>query len=102
LSPSSINGDGVQARFASCASTCLGCPTGEVVAAGAALLLTPLVVGVKLKPVNPELGLSFFVAKIDSPEVLLGAGASLFGGGLKPENALDTGLGAKLKLELEL
>jgi hypothetical protein len=51
---------------------------GEAVMVGAALLPAPLVVGVKLKPLKPEPELSFFVAKIDSPDTL-GAGASLFG-----------------------
>ena len=54
-----------------------GWPKGEAVALRGAWLPAPLVVGLKLKPPNPGLGLSFFVAKIDSPDVL-GTGASLF------------------------
>jgi hypothetical protein len=45
---------------------------------GAVLLPAPLVVGVRLKPLKPESKLSFFVAKIESPDAV-GAEASLFG-----------------------
>jgi len=57
---------------------CFGWPKGEAAGFGFVCSAGLFVVGVKLKPPNPELGSSFLIAKGDSPDAL-GAGASLFG-----------------------
>ena len=57
---------------------CFGWPNGEAVALGFVCSAALFVVCVKLKPPNPELGLSFLGAKRDSPDTL-GAEGSLFG-----------------------
>jgi hypothetical protein len=57
---------------------CFGWPKGEAVGFGFVWSAALFVVCVKLKPPNPELGLSFLGAKRESPDTL-GAEGSLFG-----------------------
>jgi hypothetical protein len=73
---------------------------GEAAVFGAVLLPAPLVVGVRLKPLKPESKLSFFVAKIESPDAV-GAEASLFGWP-NPKNPFDPELGVELNVGFEL
>jgi hypothetical protein len=78
----------------------VGWLNGEAAVFGVVLLPAALVVCVKLKPLKPDPKLSFFVAKMDSPDAL-GKGASLFGWP-NPKNPFDPELGVGLKVEFEL